>query len=166
MKALIIEDSKEIVESVSLVFQMRWPAAVVVATDSGEKGIQMTETEAPDVVILDIGLADMDGFEVLRQIRLFSDVPVVILTGRAIQEIEKIKGFELGVEGRTSRGKLARKMAQTRLMTASDDDLADLATYEFRVCTGRWTCQEILDRLIERREELRAGHHDGESGIH
>ncbi|MDP2917568.1 MAG: response regulator transcription factor [Dehalococcoidia bacterium] len=95
MKALVIEDSKEIVESVSLIFQLRWPGAKVVSTESGKKGIEMVETESPDVVILDIGLPDMEGFEVLRQIRSFSDVPVVILTGRAISEIDKIKGFEL-----------------------------------------------------------------------
>jgi len=98
LKALIIEDNKEIIESVSIVFRIHWPEVVVVAADSGEKGIELVETESPDVVILDIGLVDMDGFEVLRQIRLFSDTPVIILTGRAIQEIDRIKGFEIGAD--------------------------------------------------------------------
>ncbi|MFC1934951.1 response regulator transcription factor [Chloroflexota bacterium] len=95
MKALVIEDNKNIVESVSLVFQLRWPEAEVAFAECGKKGIEMVESDSPDIVILDIGLPDMDGFEVLRRIRLFSDVPVVILTGRAVNEMDKIKGFEM-----------------------------------------------------------------------
>ena len=98
MKALIIEDSKEIVDAVTMIFQLRWPRVEVIWTESGEKGVDMVEAEAPDIVILDIGLADIHGFEVLRQIRLFSDIPVIILTGLAINEIDKIKGFEMGAD--------------------------------------------------------------------
>lgn len=98
MKVLIIEDSQEITESVALIFQLRWPGATAVHAGTGEKGVEMVETESPDVVILDIALPDMNGFEVLRQIRRFSDVAVVLLTGQATQEIDKIKGFEMGAD--------------------------------------------------------------------
>ena len=83
MKALIIEDTKEVIESTFLTFQLRWPGATLISTDSGEKGVELVETESPDIVILDIGLPDMSGFDVLRQIRRFSSVPVIILTGHA-----------------------------------------------------------------------------------
>ncbi|NQT47809.1 MAG: hypothetical protein HQ578_02405 [Chloroflexi bacterium] len=67
----------------------------------------------------------------------------------------KLSVYErLKYDGRTREGRLARKMARMRIATASDDDLADLARYEFRVCAGHCTYQEILERWIERREEF------------
>ena len=96
-KVLIIEDSKEIVDSVSLTFSIRWPQAVIGSTGKGEKGIDMTAKESPDLIILDIGLPDISGFEVLKRIRLFSVVPVVILTVMG-NEAEIVKGLELGAD--------------------------------------------------------------------
>ena len=97
MKVLIIEDDGEIVEAISLAFQIRWPEAGVVSTRLGEKGISLVETESPDIVILDLGLPDINGFEVLRQIRLFSRVPIIILTVRA-DEADIVKGLEWGAD--------------------------------------------------------------------
>jgi len=61
----------------------------------GEKGVEMAQAELPDIIILDIGLPDTDGYQVLRRIRDFSDVPVIILTVRG-EEMDKIRGLELG----------------------------------------------------------------------
>ena len=96
-KVLIIEDNEEIVEAVSLAFQIRWPQVKIVSTDRGEEGIDLVEKESPDVVILDLGLPDISGFEVLKHIRLFSTVPVVILTVRG-EEADIVKGLELGAD--------------------------------------------------------------------
>ena len=57
----------------------------------------MAESENPDIIILDLGLIDIDGFEVLKQIRLFSSVPVLILTVRA-DEADIVKGLEWGAD--------------------------------------------------------------------
>jgi len=97
LKAVIIEDDREIIQAVSLCFDLRWPDVEVVAADTGRAGVDMVEKQAPDIVILDIGLPDIDGFEVCRQIRLFSDVPIIMLTVRD-QEFDKIKGLELGAD--------------------------------------------------------------------
>ncbi len=97
MKVLIIEDDEGIVETVSLAFQIRWPEAKLVSTNLGERGIELAEVENPDVVILDLGLADMGGFQVLKQIRLFSAVPILILTVRS-DEADIIKGLEWGAD--------------------------------------------------------------------
>ena len=97
MKVLIIEDDREIVEAVALAFQMRWPKPKLVSTHLGEKGIEMVESEAPDIVILDLGLPDVNGFEVLKQIRLFSAVPIIILTVMA-DEAAIVKGLEYGAD--------------------------------------------------------------------
>ncbi|MFC1965530.1 response regulator transcription factor [Chloroflexota bacterium] len=97
MKVLIVEDDQEIVEVVSLAFKIRWPEVKLVSTNLGERGAQLVENENPDVVILDLGLPDISGFEVLKQIRLFSDVPILILTVRA-DESDVVRGLESGAD--------------------------------------------------------------------
>ncbi|MCK9524582.1 MAG: response regulator transcription factor [Limnochordia bacterium] len=96
-KVLIIEDRQEVIESVTLTFNVRWPQAVVKSTAKGRDGVDMVASYCPDLVILDIGLPDIDGFEVLKRIRLFSSVPVLILTVRS-DEAEIVKGLELGAD--------------------------------------------------------------------
>lgn len=97
MKVLVIEDDAEVVEAVSTCFEMRWPDATVISTSEGGKGVELVETELPDIVILDLGLPDIDGFKVLQQIRLFSNVPILILTVRD-QKLDIARGLELGAE--------------------------------------------------------------------
>lgn len=97
MKALLIEDSPEIASGVTLTFKLRWPEATVIATDEGKRGVTLVETESPDIVILDLNLPDISGFDVLKQIRLFSDVPVIILSVRG-DEIDQLRGLEMGAD--------------------------------------------------------------------
>ncbi len=97
MKALFIEDSQEIVNVVSLTFKLRWPEATFLSAAEGAKGIEMVEAESPDIVILDINLPDMSGFDVLERIRLFSDVPIIILTVRG-EQIDELTGLEMGAD--------------------------------------------------------------------
>ncbi len=97
MKILIIEDSLEIIDAVSHTVELRWPDASFISTTMGETGIEMTRREQPDVVILDLGLPDITGFQVLHEIRSFSDVPLMLLTVRG-DEIDKIKGLEMGAD--------------------------------------------------------------------
>ena len=96
-KVLIIEDNEEIVEAVSVAFQIRWPQVKITSTDRGGEGIELAETESPDLIILDLGLPDISGFDVLKQIRLFSSIPIVILTVRG-DEVDVVKGLELGAD--------------------------------------------------------------------
>jgi len=97
MKALIIEDDLEIVESVSLVIQMRWPEAQLVSTNMGRKGIELAQSENPDIIMLNLDLPDMSGFEVLKQVRLFSPVPIIILTAKA-EEADMRMALECGAD--------------------------------------------------------------------
>jgi len=97
MKVLLIEDNPEIIESVALTLELRWPEANLISTFFGKKGVELAKEELPDLIILDLGLPNTDGFEVLRQIRGFSDVPLVILTVRE-EEMDIIKGLERGAD--------------------------------------------------------------------
>ncbi|MBL7126007.1 MAG: response regulator transcription factor [Dehalococcoidales bacterium] len=97
MKILIIEDDQAIVEAISLTIQISWPDAKLLNTHLGERGIELLQAENPDVIILDLGLPDISGFEVLKRIRLFSDVPILILTVRS-DETDIVKGLEWGAD--------------------------------------------------------------------
>ena len=97
MKVLIIEDDREIVEVISLAFQIRWSEVKVVSTHLGDKGVELLESETPDVVILDLGLPDMSGFDVLKEVRTFSEVPILILTVRG-EEADVVRGLEWGAD--------------------------------------------------------------------
>ena len=97
MKVLIIEDDANVVEAVSLCLQLRWPEVTLSSATEGTKGIEILESGSFDVVILDINLPDIDGFEVLKQIRSFSNVPIIILTVRE-HEDDQTRGLEIGAD--------------------------------------------------------------------
>ena len=97
MKILVVDDDPDVIEAVSLTFEMRWPGSNLLSSPDGDTGIQLVDTEKPALVLLDIGLADMDGFEVCQEIRRFSDVPIIMLTCRN-QEIDIIHGLQVGAD--------------------------------------------------------------------
>ena len=69
----------------------------VVEAEGGQEGIALAGSHAPDLVILDLGLPDLDGLEVLRRLREWSAVPVIILTARG-KEQDKIAGLDGGAD--------------------------------------------------------------------
>ncbi len=95
MKVLIIEDSPEIVESVTLCFKMFIPEAAVTYSYDGLQGINLAKSGPFDIIILDLNLPDIDGLDVLKQMRQFSNIPVIILTVREKIE-DKLKSMTLG----------------------------------------------------------------------
>jgi DNA-binding response OmpR family regulator len=97
LKVMIIEDNAEVVEAVSLCLQIRWPDADISYAYGGLTGVQMVEAQEYDILILDINLPGINGFEVLRRIRSFSMVPVIILTVRGWEE-DQVEGLELGAD--------------------------------------------------------------------
>lgn len=97
MKALVVEDSPEVVDTIALCLTIRWPDTTLLSAASGSRALEFVETETPDIVILDLGLPDMDGLQVLREIRRYSDVPVIIVTAKG-DETARVKGLETGAD--------------------------------------------------------------------
>ena len=97
MQILIIEDEPIISETVSICFNLRWPEADVLVAESGEEGLKLATNQAPDVIILDVGLPGIDGYETLRYLRGVTRAPVIMLTARD-GEISKVKGLEWGAD--------------------------------------------------------------------
>ena len=97
MRILVVDDEPDLIESVQLGFTLQWRDVEVLAAPDAETALDMIERERPELVLLDIGLPERDGFDVLREIRTFSDVPVVMLTARD-DAMDKVKGLELGAD--------------------------------------------------------------------
>ncbi len=97
MKVLIIEDSPEVAESISLCLQIRWPEVELSVAAEGVKGVEIAKSETFGLIILDINLPDIDGFKVLNQIRSFSKVPIIIVTVRG-NEHDQTMGLEMGAD--------------------------------------------------------------------
>ena len=95
MKILMIEDDNNIINAVTFAFKLGWPNVTLLPTGQGQKGIDLVESENPDIVLLDLGLPDINGLEVIKQIRLFSEVPILILTVN-VDEATVVQALELG----------------------------------------------------------------------
>ena len=94
-KILVVDDERAIGDILRINLEKEG-YAVAVATD-GEEGARMALSLNPDLVLLDVMLPKMDGFEVCKKIRRESEVPIVMLTART-EEIDKILGLELGAD--------------------------------------------------------------------
>ena len=97
MKFLIIEDNPQISQILNLTLKANWPDANLLSTFYGQEGVELARKELPDIIILDIMLPDIGGFEVLRQVRTFSAALVVILTAMG-EEDNRIKGLQEGAD--------------------------------------------------------------------
>src|SRR3989337_488141 len=97
MKILIVDDNPDLLQALELGFKLQWPESQVVGADDGERGLGVFSEESPDIVLLDIAMPGMNGFEVLRRLRQVSDVPVVMLTVKG-DEQAKARALELGAD--------------------------------------------------------------------
>ena len=92
---LIVEDELSIAQSLEFVLQSE--AFGTQHLTLAREGLNYVKTMPVDLVILDVGLPDMTGFEACKELRKFSDVPVMFLTARA-DEIDRIVGLEIGAD--------------------------------------------------------------------
>ncbi len=97
MKVLVVDDEPDVIEVVNLCFGLRWAEAEVSAAKTGEEALKMIEQDRPDIVLLDIVLPGIDGFQVCQEIRSFSDVPIIMLSARDA-EMDKVRGLEMGAD--------------------------------------------------------------------
>ena len=92
---LLVEDESSIADNIIYSLNLegidcRWTAL-------GQESIDILKDQSIDLVILDVGLPDISGFEVCKQIRLFSQVPIIFLTARG-EEIDRVVGLEIGAD--------------------------------------------------------------------
>lgn len=131
---LVIEDEAPIVDI--LKFNLTKSGYRVLAAYDGEEGYRLALSEKPDLILLDVMLPKMDGFEVCKKIREKHSTPIIMLTARD-EEVDKVLGLELGADDYCTkpfsvRELLARVKANIR-RTSSDAPMGDsgeLITYQ------------------------------------
>jgi two-component system, OmpR family, response regulator CpxR len=94
-KILVIDDDREIAEL--LRHSLAQEGFELSAAHDGEEGLVLTRTTGPEIVLLDVNLPDINGFEVLRRLRRESDVPILMLTARG-EDVDRIVGLEIGAD--------------------------------------------------------------------
>jgi DNA-binding response OmpR family regulator len=94
-KILLVDDEPTLLET--LAFNLRAAGYQVVTAGDGAAALEQARAEAPDLVVLDLMLPELDGLTVCRSLRQHSDVPILILTART-GELDKIVGLESGAD--------------------------------------------------------------------
>ncbi len=122
-RILLVEDAEEVADLLRPVLETG--AHEVRVASSGEAGLALAQAWRPDVVVLDLGLPDIDGVEVCRRLRTFSQAYVLMLTGRA-DEVDRIVGLNMGADDYVTkpfspREVLARVEALLRRMRPAGD---------------------------------------------
>jgi two-component system KDP operon response regulator KdpE len=95
MTALVVDDEPYLVDLVRL--NLETEGYRVVTAANGQEALERLKADLPDVVILDVMMPEMDGFETLARVREVSSVPVIMLTVRA-EESDRIRGLEIGAD--------------------------------------------------------------------
>lgn len=121
-KILIVDDEKNIVDI--LKFNLNKEGFETIEAYDGEQGLEMALNQNPDLVLLDVMLPKMDGFEVCRKVRQSSTVPILMLTAKE-EEVDKVLGLELGADDYITkpfspRELMARVKANLRRHAAAD----------------------------------------------
>ena len=124
VKVLLVEDDRAIAESVRT--GLSQSGMTVTHVESGEDAVVEVRRAEPDVVLMDVGLPGIDGLDASREIRTFSQVPIIIVSARG-DELDRVLGLELGaddyvVKPFSQRELLARIRAVLRRTGHRSDD--------------------------------------------
>lgn len=139
-RVLVIDDEPQICKLLRL--SLRAHGYNVQEASTGEEGIGLAARYKPDILVVDLGLPDMDGKEVVTRIREWSDVPIIILTVRG-QEQEKIDALDVGADDYLTKpfgvGELMARM-RVALRRAAHSDTEPVIT-----------CGDLIVDLAQRR---------------
>ena len=92
---LVVEDEKNIRELIGEVLERE--GYRVTKAENGQTALSCITSQCPDLILLDLGLPDMDGMEIIRQVRSWSGIPILVISART-QEKEKVQAFDLGAD--------------------------------------------------------------------
>jgi two-component system KDP operon response regulator KdpE len=97
MKVLVVDDDPHIREALEVGIQLQWEDAQVLTAADGESGLELFFQSEPDVVVLDVVMPRMNGYDVLKAIRQVSDAPVIMLSAHD-EDVDEVRGLELGAD--------------------------------------------------------------------
>lgn len=122
-RALVVDDDAQIIRALRT--SLRVQGYEVIEASDGTTALAAVSASKPDLVILDLGLPDMDGAEVIRRLRTWTEVPVIVLSVRDAQE-QKVAAFDLGADDYVTKpfgmDELLARMRAVGRRTRSDRD--------------------------------------------
>ena len=132
-KILVVEDEKSISHFISSTLSANGYDSV--QAHSGKEALSMISSYCPDLIILDLGLPDMDGLEILRQLRSWSSLPVVVVSARS-HEQDKVEALDLGADDYLTKpfgtdellARVRTAIRHTRT-TSANSEIAQSGTY-------------------------------------
>ena len=132
-KILVVEDEKSIAHFISTVLNNNGYEAMRART--GQEALSMVSSHCPDLIILDLGLPDMDGMELLRQIRSWSSLPIVVVSARS-HERDKVTALDQGADDYLTKpfgtaellARVRTAIRHTRTVSSSNE-IAQQGTY-------------------------------------
>ena len=162
-KILVVDDEKPIVDI--LKFNLEKEGFEVLTADNGASALETALSQNPDLILLDIMLPKMDGFDVCKKVREKSNVPIIMITARD-EEVDKVLGLELGADDYITkpfsvRELIARVKANMRRVSsdvASDTDDKINVGENFIINTTRYEAVkngEVLDLTLREYELLK-----------
>ena len=133
LKFAVIDSDPAVASALCVGFGLRWPDSQIIMATAGTPGVDLVRDEMPQLVVADIDLPDIDGYEVIRRIRRFSDVPIIVLSTQN-DEMSMVKALELGADDYILKPPspldfLARARAVLRRYTAYPAGQQDLPPY-------------------------------------
>lgn len=138
---LLVDDDDALLHTLSLNLQAR--GHQVLTAQSGVGALEVARASDPDVVILDLGLPDLSGADVLRQLRVWTAVPVIVLSARHGSS-DKVQALDLGADDYVTKPfgideLLARLRAAIRRASTTDQDVVE--THDLRIDLSARTAQ-------------------------
>ena len=144
-KILVIEDEKSISHFISTVLNNNGYEAMQART--GSEALSMISSHCPDLIILDLGLPDMDGLDILRQLREWSSLPVVVVSARSYEK-DKVQALDLGADDYLTKP-FGTDELLARVRTASgNDEIAQKGTYTVGDLTIDYNKHQALVRGV------------------
>lgn len=131
-RIVIIEDEADLARG--LRDNLEFEQHTVAHASAGEEGLRKVAQQATDLVLLDIGLPDIDGFEVCRRLRTAGyTMPIIILSARG-QEIDKVRGLELGADDYVTKPfRLRELLARVHAALRRAEGATGAAQVQFRI---------------------------------
>ncbi|MEU7599806.1 response regulator [Streptomyces sp. NPDC040724] len=150
-RVLVVEDDRQLVRALKINLQAR-KFEVEEASD-GSSALRLAAARKPDVIVLDLGLPDMDGVEVIKAVRGWSRTPILVLSARHTSE-DKIRALDAGADDYVTKPfsmdeLLARLRAATRRQEAPPESLA--ATEVTLITTDEFSV-DLVARKVRRGE--------------
>ncbi|MEM7013601.1 MAG: two-component system response regulator CreB [Verrucomicrobiota bacterium] len=147
---IIVEDEPSIAENIEYSLETEGFTPIVCPT--GEEGLAAFERETPDLIVLDVGLPDITGFDICREIRKSSQVPIIFLTARE-GEIDRVVGLELGADDYMvkpfSPRELAARVRAVLRRTSNQTESAAVGANEAEVGARGSTAFEVDDMRMQ-----------------